>query len=340
MMLTTFRKMILGSLLSMGPVVLQAQENALESIVLKGIALHDEGKYPEAIQTYRQALEIDSTSSLVLYEMAYTYSRLEDHEQTITLTEKVLKAGGENRMESYILYGSALDLIGEPEKAIAAYEEGMKEFQHYLLYYNHAMTCRNNGQTDKAIASAQAALNLKFDHSSSHLILSYALEDKGSRIQAILPLYFFLLTEPQSERAGKEYTRLVNLMNQGVEQNGEKNINVKVNLNPDDTWSAAEMSMSLTASLNFLPENKDMDPLQKFSQLNQKLFATLGELEPVDGDFLWETYVPVLSSLEEEGLSEIFSYYLSLSQGEKPEQWIEAHQADMDRLAAFFSENH
>jgi len=314
-----------------------AQNSDIESLVQEGMKLHDNGEFEKAIEKYKQALSIDPNSSLVNYEISFSYLQANDYKNAETYSKKVIDLNGENLLAAYITYGSALDMQGKTKKSINAYEEAMKEFDNYLLYYNHAISCFNAGEISKAYDSALKAINKNSSHASSHLILSKIMEKQGVRVKAMLPLYFFLLIEPNSQRAAIEYETLRNYIDHGVTQSSDQNINVVVPMNNDPDFGAAEMMISLSKATNSLEENKGKTDLQLFAENNDGIFKILGELKKENSGFWWDFYVPFFHEMAEENLTETYSYYISQSQGAEVTKWFDEHNEDFEKFKTWMS---
>jgi tetratricopeptide (TPR) repeat protein len=308
------------------------QNQEIENLVQKGIEFHDKGEYKKAIEFYQKALSIDPNSSLANYEIAFSYFSDKDYKNAEIYSKKVIDLKKDNLLAAYIAYGNALDMQGQTKKAIKSYEKAIKDFDNYLLYYNYAITCFNSGETDKAYDAAIKAINNNSSHASSHLILSKIMEKKGSRIKAMLPLYFFLLLEPNSSRSAIEYQTLRNYIDHGVSQTSEKNINVVVPMDKDPDFGAAEMMISLSKASNSLEENKGKSDLDLFAENNDGLFNILGELKKDNSGFWWDFYIPFFYEMANENLTKPFSYYISLSKGEEINEWIESNNDEFEKF--------
>lgn len=308
------------------------QDTEIKELVKEGIALHDNGEFKKAIEVYNEALIIDPNSSIVNYEISYSFLAAGDYKNAVKHSKKVIDLNNGHLLEAYITYGSALDMKGKAKKSIKVYEKAMEDFDDYLLYYNHALSCLNSGKIDKAYVSALKAINKNPSHASSHLILSKIMEKQGVRIKAMLPLYFFLLIEPNTQRANVEYQTLKNYLDHGVTQTSEKNINVVVPMNEDPDFGAAEMMISLLKASNSLEENKGKTELQLFAENNESLFTILGELKKENSGFWWDFYVPFFYDLANEDLTEVYSYYISNSQGDEVTDWFNEHSYDLERF--------
>ncbi len=308
------------------------QGNPISDLVNQGIEHHDRGEFEKAIEIYQKVLEIDKNSSLANYELAYTYLSTEQYELAEIHSKKVLDLNNGFMLEGYVAYGNSLDLQGKNKKAIKAYEQGLKTFDNYLLHYNLAMAYYNSEDYDKAYSSSINAILNNSSHGSSHLILS-----KIMAIKAILPLYFFLMIEPNSERAAIEYNNLRNYLNYGVTQNDNKNVNVMVPMNSDADFGAAEMMISLLKASENLEENKEKSSLELFAANNDKLFKILGELKKENKGFWWDYYVTFLYDMSNENLTLPFSYYISLSQGKDALDWMDENESEFNRFSGWLT---
>ncbi len=315
-----------------------AQNSEIDSLVQEGIKLHDNGEYDKAIEKYKEALSKDPNSSLVNYEISFSYLLAKDYVSAEKYSKKVIDLNDGNLLGGYITYGSALDMLGKTNKSIKVYEKAMKDFDNYLLYYNHAISCFNKGENSKAYDSALKAIKSNSSHASSHLILSRIMERQGIRIKAMLPLYFFLLIEPNSQRAAIEYQTLRNYIDHGVIQSSDKNINVSVPMNNDPDFGAAEMMISLSKASNSTEENKGKTDLELFAENNDGIFKILGELKKENSSFWWDFYVPFFSDLANKNLTETYSYYISQSRGEEVSNWFDEHSADFEMFKLWMNE--
>jgi tetratricopeptide (TPR) repeat protein len=295
---------------------LLGQDDKIRELVSQGTELHDQGKYDEAISKYKAALDIDMNSTMANYELSYTYMATGQYENAIKFSKKVLDQNTNNQHEAYIVLGSSLDMLGKPDKAIKAYEEGLTKFpESNLLNYNLALTLFNQKEYDKAENAAINAVLAKPTHGSSHIILSAIMQSKGERVKALLPLYYFLMLEPNSRRSTRNYNSLRNLLGQGVEMKSDKKINVTVpfSASKDSVFGAAEMMVSLIEASRYTEESKGKSDMESFIETNSKFFGILGELKKENKGIWWELYVPKFYDLIQTKNLEAFSYYISQS---------------------------
>lgn len=312
-----------------------AQQEKLNALIAQGIAFHDEGKYEDAINRYKEALEIDKTSTLANYELANTLFSTGKYEEAIKYSSNVIKQKADNLHPAYIILGSSLDLIGKANEAIKTYEKGIEKFpESNLLHYNLALTCYNQKDYDRAEKAAINAILLRPTHGSSHLVLSAIMEARGQRVKSLLPLYYFLLLEPASNRSLANYNNLKKQLGQGVERKDEKNINVSVPFtSSSDDFGPAEMMISLLAASQYSDEKKDKTEMERFVENNKSLFGLLAELKKENKGFWWDFYVTKFHDLKESDNYEAFSYYISQSANDDiVKNWIADNTKKMSSL--------
>jgi len=146
-------------------------QSSIQKLINEGIEFHDKKQYQKAIDKYKEALKIDTNSWLANYEIAFSYFQLKDYENTIKHSEKSIKNDKNNAYYSYIILGSAYDLINKPQKAIKTYKKGIHKFPKvFLLHYNLSLTYYNLKDIKNAEPYAIKAIQLNPNHSSSHLI--------------------------------------------------------------------------------------------------------------------------------------------------------------------------
>lgn len=312
-----------------------AQQEELNALIGQGVAFHDEGKYEDAISKYKEALGIDKKSTLANYELSFTYFSIGKYEEAINHSTNVVKQNADHLHPAYIILGSSLDMIGKANEAIKVYEKGIEKFpDSYLLYYNIALTSYNQKEYEKAEKAAINAISLKPTHGSSHLVLSAVMEAKGQRVKSILPLYYFLLLEPASNRSLANYNNLKKQLGQGVERKDAKNINVSVPFtSSSDDFGAAEMMISLLAASQYTNENKDKTEMERFVENNKSVFGILAELKKENKGFWWDFYVTKFHDLKESDNYEAFSYYVSQSANDDiVKNWIADNTKKMSNL--------
>lgn len=318
---------------------LNGQDDKTKELILQGVEFHDQGKYDEAISKYKAALKLDRKSTLANYELSYTYFVTKQYDDAIKYSTIAIKQNADHQHESYVVLGNSLDLTGKPLNAIKIYEEGLSKFPNSnLLNYNLALTCYNQKDYDKAEIAAIKAIQVKPTHGSSHILLSATMREKGERVKSILPLYYFLMTEPDSKRSLINYNSLINQLGQGVERKDDENIHVNISLSSSSSseFGAAEMLISLLTVSKFTDENRGKNDLEIFVETNRGIFSVLSEQKNDNTGFWWDFYVAKFSDLIQSDNIMAYSYFISQSaNNEVVTNWINEHPSEIQKLVAW-----
>ena len=317
-------------------------QNEVKDLIQEGVALHDAGKYEEAISIYKKALDLDKNSSQILYEIGFSYFMNKEYKKSVKHMDKVLKNENAFLVEAFTIKGSALDNLGKPKEAIKIYNEAISKFpENYLLYYNVALTQYRTSKFNDAEENLKKGILLNPTHASSNYLLGIIMDHQGKRIQSLLATHFFLLIEPNTERSVGALNLLDNLMNQGVSKKDEKTINVTINDSElDNEFSAANLMLSLMGVSGMTEGEEGKSKAVLFYENTESIFNVLKELaekDPKKGIW-WEFYVDFYSQLVESENMEAYSYYISQSNGAEEEKWLTENKEKVDELFKWLNE--
>jgi len=227
--------------------VLSGQSD-VEALIEQGINFHDKGDFEEAIDLYNQALALDTSSTLAMYELSLSYFTMGNYEESIRYADMVLERGNEYALFAYVNKGSSLDLIGKTEESIALFEEAIEKTEgHYLLYYNLALNHYKVGALVAAESAAKGAIDLNSSHPTSHLLLANIHNQLGNKTQSILSSHFFLFLEPNTDRSKEVFDMIKGNMSDNVTQaeDGSNDVEIELTIDDEDDYSAAELMLSI-----------------------------------------------------------------------------------------------
>lgn len=321
-------------------------QSDIETIVREGIKYHDQGKYELAIQTYKKALDIDPNSALVNYEIAFSFSKLEEHRQAIKYADVVLKQKADHMMSAYLVKANALDMLGKTKESIKLFNKAIKkEGEHYLLYFNLGINYYKIGDFDNTEKSILNALRVNPFHPGSHLVLAEMNGRVGNSVQSILASSFFLLLEPTTSRSDMALELLDKQMGAGVTKDSENentiNINLFVPKEKDkelDALRQVELFRSLSIAANFTEENKDKTQDELFLENMQSLFKVLGEMnEKKFKSFWWTFYAPFYDELaQKDQIFETFIKYITQKNNKDSKEWVEHNDIRLEEFNQWF----
>ncbi|TSJ40155.1 toxin-antitoxin system YwqK family antitoxin [Fluviicola chungangensis] len=222
------RKLLILTLLT--PLTFFAQKNVsrvvARDVIDRGIKLHDEEKYAQAIEEYQKVNINDTAYALAQYETALSHMELENYHQATQILNDLLKYQIRFNFKHtiYLTLGSCYDMNKKPEEAIRTYTEGLKlyPYQHNLLY-NRGITYANQKKYKEAISDYKQAIQSNVYHGNSHLALGLLAAHEGLYDQAMLSLLTFLWLAPDDSRA-PEITAIVERLSNGSFEKEPKNI--------------------------------------------------------------------------------------------------------------------
>jgi tetratricopeptide (TPR) repeat protein len=320
-----------------------AQSSTSEDHVRKGIELHDNGEYAEALVEYNNALKLNPKNYDALYEISLTYFMLNDLDKAINYCDKIIKSKASKSLkaQAYASKGNALDMLGKPDKAIKEYKNAIKASpNHQLSYYNLGLTYYNIKNYPEAEEALINAVKLNPSHASSHLLLGYTKQAQNLRAQSLLALYNFLLLEPNSNRAVEAYKEMERMQQQGVSQKGDNSMNILVSMpkGGDEGFSAAELMLSMQQATNAaIKKETEITDDQIFHNTTRSFFNILGELKKEQKGFWWSYYVDFFYDMVNTENSEAFSYYISQSkEDDKINNWLEEHPEQIEKLSDWY----
>lgn len=317
-------------------------QSSTDSLVRAGINYHDDGQYDEAIKMYKKALELEPNSPLIHYEISMTYMYSKDFEKSIKHSDEVIRINDKYLLEAYITKGSCLDYIGKTKQAIKLLKKGVKKFgDHHLLYYNMALAQYNARELEEAEESLINAIKTNPNHSSSHLLLGFIMQERNQRIQSLLSIHYFLLLEPNSNRAKMAYNSLQEQFSGNVHKDKDKpnQINIVLDANATESeFGTAELMLSMLEASKSIEENKEKSEEELFVENTTSFFKILGELnEDKNTGLWWDFYIPFFYDLAKSEHMEAYCYYISQSSSDIASSWIDNNGTRMNKFSAWLA---
>lgn len=313
--------------------------------------MHDQGKYEEAIEKYNDALKIDENSAIANYELSYTYLAINDFQAAILYSTRAIQSDPAHAQEAYVVYGSALDMSGDPLRAIEIFEEGLQKFpNHVSLNYNLALTALRQNKLKKAEKAALNALRENPYHPGSHIVLSGIADARGEKIKALLPLYFFLVLENNSPRSQQIYNLLRTKIYQGFVEDSEESVETPLEITLPYSTTDSDLNMAfgvaeimLISILGTLKKEtrafEEIDEYTLFAEITRTLFDILAGLKK-DNEGLWcELYVTTFEHLVQSDNWEAYSYFISMSaQAPEVHEWVANNRPKVQSLETWLIE--
>jgi len=314
-----------------------------QEMIAKGTALHDQGRYEEAIAIYREVLRQDPENGVALYELDLSLAKSGAFEECIKVGEQGLKLAPVFREHFYITEGNCLDQAGKAEEAVKLYTRGLAEFPtDSPLAFNCAITQFHLHRLKEARDLLKISLAGRPGHASSHLLLAQVYEAGGYQVPALLAALRFLSLEPSSERSEVGARLAREAFDRGVTRDPETKA-VKVTLDADapkdeGDFSTLAMQLAIVSGGRFAGDGAKRSEIE---QLAGQLGALLSYLDrapvsPKTPSFAEATYIPFLASIQRANLAAPFAY-LAFSSLELPgtTEWADHHPQEMEKLVGF-----
>jgi tetratricopeptide (TPR) repeat protein len=308
-----------------------------DPMIQRGVKLHDEGKFEEAIATYDSAIASDANNYLAYYEKSLSLMKWGKFRESIDLSEWALKKfpDGEENSSFYINSGTCWDLLKNPQKALDVYEEGIKKYpEAALLYFNKAITLYNTGKIRETETALEKSIRYNPYHASSHQVMA-VLKSQSNRSYSLLAGLFFMVIEPTGQRAEGRLQLIEAAIGANVEKKDDKSITVNVSL-PDEKnkqpndFSTMEMIMSMSVALDHDEKNKNETRPERMQRILETAFGVLSEQEK-GGGFGWEFYVPFFKDLKKQGYLETYCHVLYASaDDEVNDKWLKDNSGKVE----------
>lgn len=292
---------------------LSAQTEAIDSLIQLGIEYHDEKRYDKAIQIYKEALAIDPDSEIANYEIAISLTESGAYYEAIGYCDRLIDRGDKYATLAYNTKGSCLNYLGKTEEAIDNFLEGIERYpDFYLLHYNLGLAYRTLEDYDKAKEAFEHSVELNPQHAGSHLNLARTLMSLGKRIESLLPFYYFLFMEPNTERSEMAYNSILLLLNDAAVYSED----------PHSPFTSIDQMLSEVAQTN--QEKDRIHDMEIFIRTTGALFTALGDYQKKNKPegFWWDFYVTLFSSMASAHYTDVFCHYISYQFNSTSEDWL------------------
>ena len=311
-----------------------SQEKTFKKYIENGIALHDEGKYQQAIKQYEKALKINKKSTLAHAEIAYSYIGLNDAKMALKHVNRAFKGDAPNDYPMiYVIKGNVLDNMGKTKQAVKTYKQGIaKQPDMPMLYFNLGITHMRSGDNTKAKNAFINAISKNYSHASSHYYLGKLMERENEKVPAMLAYYFFLLLEPETIRADEIYDRLLELSIGSGDVEKTDNNEISITLNEESFasgFSSIELFLSLQDAKNLGDEEfQEKTKTEKLIINTESFFNLMSEMKAENKGIWWDFYTPHFAHMVDCEVITAFCYHIGLSKGGDIALWMEAHEEE------------
>jgi tetratricopeptide (TPR) repeat protein len=196
------------------------QEKALE-MKANAIKLMDNGQVDESLKILKEAQKLDPENLDYAYEMAFAHTLKHNYKEAIKILEKNLDHKGVTD-QVYQMIGNNYDYLGKPEKAIEAYDAGLKLFPNSgKLYLEKANVYLSKEDYDKAVPLYEKGIEVEPNFPSNYYRLALLFCNSKEPLWGLLYGELFLNLEHGSKRFFEVSKLLYDTYQKGIKINGD-----------------------------------------------------------------------------------------------------------------------
>lgn len=160
----------------------------------KALALHDSGRYQEAIELYRTMLRQKPDDPRLLYEISFSYMTAKDPAHCIEYARRASVIPGKIQAGALAVLASCQDDSGAHAEALATFARALKQFpKDVRLNFNYAVTLSRTGNLEGARERLRTVIEQAPDYASAYLVYAKLLEADHA-IGAAVYMYLRFLT--------------------------------------------------------------------------------------------------------------------------------------------------
>lgn len=169
----------------------------------EAIKLEDAGKTDEAITLLEEAVKLAPDNFTCTYELAYGYSIKPDYPKAIEVCERLVKFKDVTG-QAYQLLGNCYDEMGDRDKAIGAYDAGLKKFATAgYLYLEKGIVLMRMKDYNKALAVFETGIKVAPKHASNYFWAAKIYLGSDEKVWGMLYGEIFMNLERGTKRTAE-----------------------------------------------------------------------------------------------------------------------------------------
>jgi tetratricopeptide (TPR) repeat protein len=303
-------------------------QNPTNDLIKQGVDLHNQGKYADAIDKFKEALKADPDNGYANYEIAFSLYAFKKPNDAIPYLQKAVKASNAKlSVASYALLASIYDESNQPTKAIETYNEAIKIDPNYpQIYYNLGIAYFRNQQFSEAESSAIDAIKHDPKNASSQRLYALVTFHQNKRANALLGFCSFILLEPTGQRAAEAYANIQHIIQGGALKNA--NGGTTITISPKDDKETGSLNLGITLVVQS-SQSKNLKGVDLLEYQLKTIFALAGQLseKKTDKTFFDKFYADYFYKLAQTTYMPAFTRVVALS-GTKEDtglaQWLQS----------------
>jgi TolA-binding protein len=319
------------------------QSDKHRELLREGVGRHDVGDYNGAIAKYQEILRENPDDIEAIYELGFSLSASREYQKSNEVAYRGAQYKSNLLQRFYTLIGNNLDHLGQSDKAIKVYRQGIKQFPSSVqLQYNLAIAQMAANKVDDAKKTLKEAVSVGPEHPGSHFVLCQLYLEGNYKIPALMAACRFLFLEPNTTRSNSALRIVMDLLESGVQKGSDPNkISVLIDTSEktdEGDFTPLTAALSLVAAGRYLEESKGKSEVRLFVDTLSTLLAIMSEADSKKkgGGFAWQYYRPYFCEMARRKLVEPFCYYIAQSQqSDEVSRWLSQNQERVRELMAW-----
>lgn len=313
---------------------LNAQEDLLTRersaiTIRKGIDLHDEQKYEEAVREFQKVHRNDSNYYLASAEILNSYLALQKNEEGLALCEHLLKMKNDYTPNILIFKGDFLDLLNRKSDAERVFDQGFKEYPlNNSFVFEKAVLQLKRSNFDAGYDLLEQSARINPFHARSHYQLGQLAYHNNNLVCTGLAIGFYLIHDGTSSMAQNAVSQLEKMLKLELQTDSAISLKAFDALN-DFSELESVLRSKVAIGTDYKPRTALTYAVVKQLQL---IVENIAKYNDVKG-FYSTAYGQFFGELNRRGFFEPYMYYV-LRGMKLPEvdKWLEKHEADVNQF--------
>ncbi|MGH1337294.1 MAG: tetratricopeptide repeat protein [Aureispira sp.] len=311
----------------------------------------DAGEIAASLELLEQAQELDPDNIDYPYEMAYAYYLDKDYLPALKILKKLVKREDANALVHQML-GNTYDMNQQTQKAIAAYEEGLKLFPEVgILYLERGNMELKEERYVEALDFYEKGIDVDPTFPSNYYWATRIYLSSSEKIWGLLYGEIFMNLERNTSRTSDISKQLYDAYTSSIQINkkNKKKYNIDINICKTMIISVKELEQKEGPKLPFcmiygtnltlsVAPNLERIDINSLSAIRGRHIDNYYEQEHhKQYDNLLFQYQKLL---QEKGHFNAYSHWI-LMKGDEPAfgAWLQKHEEEWEAFLTWFSEN-
>jgi tetratricopeptide (TPR) repeat protein len=306
--------------------------------IREGIALFDQGKFDAAIAKYKEVLAENPKNVHAAYELGLAFAAKNDYAACRATLEPIAQISGSVQVQALTMLGNCLDAGGDRKKAIAAYRRGLAIApDDPSVSYELGIALQADGNLAEARELLKRDTPARPGHANGRFALARVFEADDFRSAALMEYLHFLAFDSSSPRAAEAVKHVRTLLDTGVTQKDQKNVEVAVDTNArteEGDYSPFAMGVSIVSAGRFTDDGSKKGGFESLrSQIADVINIFIETTPAMQRDYTAQSHVPFFTAMSKEKLVDTFAgIAISTQKLDGGAEWAKQNDAEIQRF--------